>query len=195
MKTVLEYLENSNKNNSEKIAVIDENGEYTYNELEEISKKIGTGLSKKIDQHKPVPILMEKGRDTLVTFFGSLYAGGFYVLLNPDLPRERLKNILNTLEVNYLVTGNEYLQLAKELVEEENVFRIEDLKETKIDEEKLKQIRESALSIDPVYANFTSGSTGIPKGVLVSHNSVIDFIDNFTHVFNIKNDDKCMIKR
>ena len=69
------YLENSNKNYSKKIAVIDEKGKYTYKELKEISKKIGTGLSKKIERRRPVPILMEKGSDALVTFFGTLYAG------------------------------------------------------------------------------------------------------------------------
>ena len=46
MKTVLEYLENSTNNCSDKIAVIDENGKYTYKELTELSKKIGTKLMK-----------------------------------------------------------------------------------------------------------------------------------------------------
>lgn len=39
------------------------------------------------------------------------------------------------------------------------------------------------IDTDPLYANFTSGSTGVPKGVLISHRSVIDFIDNFTEIF------------
>ena len=41
----------------------------------------------------------------------------------------------------------------------------------------------------PLYCNFTSGSTGTPKGVLVSHRSVIDFIGEFTKLFNITEDD------
>ena len=81
MKTVLEYLENSENKYSDKIAVIDENGKYTYKELTEISKKIGSAISKIIEPRKPVPVLMEKGKDTLATFFGAVYAGCFYVLL------------------------------------------------------------------------------------------------------------------
>ena len=47
----------------------------------------------------------------------------------------------------------------------------------------LEQIRSQRLDIDPLYANFTSGSTGIPKGVVVSHRSVIDFMEDFTQIF------------
>ena len=54
---------------------------------------------------------------------------------------------------------------------------------------KLDEIRKKALDIDPLYANFTSGSTGVPKGVVVSHHSVMDFIDNFTEIFEIEEND------
>ena len=189
MRNLLEYLENSKENNSQKIAVIDENGTYTYEELEDLSKSVGNGLSQKVKSQNPIPILMEKGRDALVAFFGTVYAGCYYVLLNPELPVDRLKKIMTVLEVEYLVTDRKHFEYAKELTKMDSILLIEDLKQTSIDEKKLKQIREKMLDIDPLYVNFTSGSTGNPKGVVVSHKAVIDFIDNFTQIFNIKNDD------
>ena len=50
MKTILEYLENSERKNSKKVAVIDENGKYTYKELVENSKKIGTAILEKFER-------------------------------------------------------------------------------------------------------------------------------------------------
>ena len=189
MKTVLEYLENSTNNCSDKIAVIDENGKYTYKELTELSKKIGTRLTSYFEPRNPVPVLMEKGKDTLATFFGAVYAGCFYVLLNPDLPKVRLEHIVNVLGSKNIVTDKVHEEIASELINKEDILYIEDLKSIEVNEDKLKEIRESSLDLDPLYANFTSGSTGVPKGVLVGNRSVIDFIDNFTEIFNITEKD------
>lgn len=50
------------------------------------------------------------------------------------------------------------------------------LNEMEIDQKLLKQIRKKHTDRNPLYINFTSGSTGLPKGVAVSHRAVIDFI-------------------
>ena len=54
----------------------------------------------------------------------------------------------------------------------------------------LAGIRKQAASTDPLYVNFTSGSTGVPKGVVVGHGSVIDFIPEFVKVSGICTDDR-----
>lgn len=53
----------------------------------------------------------------------------------------------------------------------------------------LKSVRESVIDTDPLYINFTSGSTGTPKGIVVSHRSVIDFIDYFCETFSFSSND------
>lgn len=189
MKSVLEYLENTAGAKGGEVAVICEENSLTWEELCLTSKKIGCGLGRNFKQRKAVPILAEKGLDILCAFFGAVYAGCFYVPLNPLLPRERLSHVLRTLDSDMLVTNEDNLQLAYELVGEGNALLVSDLKKSNLDDDFIDKTRLASIDTDPLYAIFTSGSTGIPKGVLVSHRCVIDFIDGFTEIFNITESD------
>ena len=60
---------------------------------------------------------------------------------------------------------------------------------TEVDRAALDAVRVHQTDTDPLYCNFTSGSTGTPKGVLVSHRSVIDFMNYFPELFHITKDD------
>lgn len=185
MKCVLEYLENNKSNN----LIVDKNGAISYDALLKNSKRIGSFLVDKISKNAPVPIFMEKSKETLSAFLGVLYAGGFYSLLNTSLPKSRLEQIMSVLEVNYLITDKENEETAREYFPYKKIYIYEDIISTKIEEEKLLNIRKNMVDVDPVYANFTSGSTGVPKGVLVSNRSIIDFIENFTTTFNFSDKD------
>ena len=63
------------------------------------------------------------------------------------------------------------------------------LNEMEIDQKLLKQIRKKHTDRNPLYINFTSGSTGLPKGVAVSHRAVIDFIRIYADTFDITKED------
>ena len=126
MRSILEYIENSEKKFSNKIAVIEEDKKITYSELLNKSKQIASAILDVNCVRKPVPILMEKGINALCSFFGAVYAGDFYILLNPDLPVSRLKDIFNTLESDVLLTDKEHEKLAKE-ISSSSVLYFEDI--------------------------------------------------------------------
>ncbi|MDG3131954.1 amino acid adenylation domain-containing protein [Streptococcus suis] len=188
-RSILDYLEKTEKKYPRKIAVIDESHEITYSDLLEKSKRIGSALINKVELRNPVMVLMEKSTTTLCSFFGIIYAGGFYVLVNPELPLYRIKQIQSVLQAKYIITDNEHMDLAFSFASKEIILNVEKLLLTDIDDISLTSVRINTMDTDPLYAIFTSGSTGLPKGVLVGHRSVIDFIDVFTHEFNINSSD------
>ena len=191
MKThVLNYLETSAAANPEHCAVIDERGFHTYRELAEQSQRVGSALARIGARKRGVIVVMDKGFEALTAQFGALYAGGFYVPVDPNIPASRFESIVSTLG-NPLVIFDEAGENAVQALQAEvAAFSYEPLVAGEADGELIRAIRESVLETEPVYTLFTSGSTGTPKGVVISHRAVVAFIDSFVDVFGIKASDR-----
>lgn len=188
MKNVLEYLEQTVRTYPEKIAVRDDKNSCTYYELEQRAKEIGTYLSKVTKRGRPIAVFMEKSVETLQAFLGIVYSGGFYTLIDPEFPAQRIEQILDILKPEAVITNIENIIKIREIGYTKCIVDISEIGQ-ETDSDKLNGIRAASIDTAPLYCNFTSGSTGTPKGVLVCHRSVIDFIDNFTEIFNITEQD------
>ncbi|MBE5823466.1 MAG: amino acid adenylation domain-containing protein [Butyrivibrio sp.] len=193
--SVLDLIEGQAIINRDKIAFTDPVKEISFGQLYLFSRKIGTFLAGKIEKRSPVSFYMEKSCDAVVGMFGAVYAGGFYSFLDVRQPVVRAESILNTLKPRVMFTDVSMLDKAKELTLPEGCELIvldeliEQMDELSIDDEKLGSIRALSQDIDPLYVNFTSGSTGVPKGVTVCHRSVLEFIGYFVDIFGIEEGD------
>ena len=188
MYNVIDYLENSSNKYPDKIAIIEEDKKINYKDLNNYSKCGGTYF---IDNNISglILIFMDKGIDTLITFFSSIYSNNCYSLINTELPQNRIDNIIKTTKAKYVVTDDSHIELAKDYFRGLKIINVNELKEYKLDENKINIVKNNHIDIDPLYVNFTSGSTGVPKGVVISHRSVIEFINKFTEIFEFSSDD------
>ena len=189
VQNILDYLEATAADCPDKPAFEDLEHSYTFAQVLGNAKRIGSALIHVLPQNAPVPVLMEKEAWTLNVFMGAVCAGCFYTLVGPEQPDERIRTILDTLEAEVIVTGGKLAERVAALGFTGKVLLAEELVESVIDEEALASRRKMACDVDPLYAIFTSGSTGVPKGVVVSHRSVIDFTEHFTRIFGFSRED------
>ena len=101
--SILDSLEQTEEKFRYKTAVSDTKLSLTWHELAVMARKIGSGLVRLVPAGRPVPVLMEKSAVTLAAMFGIVYAGCFYVPVNPDNPGDRLKKIFQILAAETVI--------------------------------------------------------------------------------------------
>ena len=181
---ILDYLEETVEKYSQKIGFIEEKEEITFGEFQNRTKRIAMTIPKGTAP-RPIIVFLEKGIKELTAFIGIVYSGNYYVPIDPEQPSERIANILDITESEVILTDRICLNKIKECVSSKiKIILYENYTETRIDETYLSEIRNRQIDIEPLYVLFTSGSTGTPKGVMISHRSVMDYVEWLIETFH-----------
>ena len=189
--SVLSWLDETAKRLPNKLALQDISGNITYQEYRSKSLAIAYKIVElnKGEMKKPVVVYLEKGKEVLVSFMGVAYSGCFYSPIDTEMPPSRVNKILEVLKPEIVITTNK----LKTNFEKFNFYGSYIIYEETIcseeDETAVKPYTEKIVDTDLLYVLFTSGSTGVPKGVSICHRSVIDYIDWVTETFNITQKD------
>jgi len=181
MKNILEYLENTPS--PSKTAFVGDNSSLTFGELSAMSRSVGSYLCEQNIYKQPIPVLMGKSPEMIAAFFGVVYGGNYYVPLDVAMPKVRIHMVLNKVNPPLVICDDSTESLLTEWGYKTCNFK--DICTYQVNDTALANIRSHATDVDPIYVVFTSGSTGVPKGVVAHHRAVIDYVDALCPVLGV----------
>lgn len=185
---VLDYMVETVKRVPDKIAFSNGTDNMTFSQVDNDSKAIGSFLHSKGIYKEPVVVFMNKHPKEITAFFGVIKGGCFYVPIDEEMPRVRIDLILENLKPRLFICDEKTAELAKDFTTDGEIAIYDEIAKTPIDEEALNYIHDKAIDTDPIYVVFTSGSTGVPKGVVACHRSVLDYIEQLSDVLEFNED-------
>ena len=165
--------------------MLDPTGSVTYGELAVRAEAVGRHLVKcGVGPGRRVGVLLERGLDLPEALLGVAAAGGAYVPLDPSHPRERLRAIVHDADLCALITDSSDPEFAGHIVRMPLLTTASSsLSEVEAD---LPRPRPE----DPAYVIHTSGSTGVPKGVVVTNANVTAFFAALDGTYGVPAQDR-----
>lgn len=177
------------------IAVVFGGEEVTYRELDARAGRLARHLrSLGVDRNVPVGVCLERGTELIVALLAVLKAGGAYVPLDPEHPAERLSFVLADTAAPVVVTQE---SLRGRLGGERVLVAVDS------DREAIGTAGNSPVGSeaapptgagpdDLAYVLYTSGSTGIPKGVAVTVGSLVNLLHGVRDTFPAQESDRVL---
>lgn len=188
--SVLEWLEEASVNFADKIAICDEQESYTYKQYHDKAVGIADAIiAAGMGYKKPIVVYMNKSIKVLASFMGIAYTGSFYSPIDVDMPAQRVNRILEVLQPQLVITTRELKEEFAQFDYSGEFLIYEDISPME-ESDAVKKSLEKIIDTDLLYVLFTSGSTGMPKGVCITHRGVIDYTDWVVQTFDITCEDR-----
>lgn len=173
----------------ERPAVISVSGGLSYGELLSASRLLGHRVrALGVKPNTLVAIVMDKGWEQVVGVLGALEAGAAYLPIDPNVPPDRLRYLLEDGEVEVVLTQS---WLDESLKWPASVVRLP------VDQPGLlageaEPLARTQTPEDVAYVLYTSGSTGQPKGVMIAHGGLVNCILDTNRTFGVTADDRVL---
>jgi non-ribosomal peptide synthetase component F len=161
---------------------------YTYHEINKHANQVANLISNKLEAYRgPIAFLVDHGFRQIITIFGILKSGNAYLALDPDFPQARLEYMLADSEAPLLVTNTKNLPSAKGL--SKPGIQIINLDE--IDPDTPAESPNLEIPLDTIaLLQYTSGSTGQPKGCILTHQFLMHMVLTQTNLKSIQPNDR-----
>ena len=157
------------------VALQYKNETLTYRELNEQANRLaGVLRGHGVKPDKPVAIIVNRSLEMIIGIMAILKAGGAYLPIDPSYPGERIKYMLEDSETGILLTQKELI--AKDIPKIQFTGTVLDVNDHQLYQGSGAELEQINTARDLAYIIYTSGSTGQPKGVMIEHRAVHNFI-------------------
>ncbi|MDM8562425.1 amino acid adenylation domain-containing protein, partial [Candidatus Marithioploca araucensis] len=180
--TLLDLFEQQARRTPNNIALICEDEQLTYQQVNQSANQLANYL---LECHLPlkplIAVVLERSMQMIISVLAVLKAGGTYIPIDPDYPAERIQRTLETSGAVCLLT-HQYVQEKLSLADS---LKVVYPNKVEINAYSKQNIGLAQHPDDIAYIIFTSGSTGMPKGVVITHRSAVNTIEDINERFEV----------
>ena len=177
-KTVLEFFRENARKNPEQIAVVHEDKQLTYAQVDQLSDNLAACIEQQVGPGRVVSIILGRNLWMMVAPLGALKAGCAYQPLDPSYPPERLQFMVQDARAALLIADEGLEQLVQGF--EGPVLLTRDIPQLPEGKPSAKARPE-----DLFILLYTSGTTGVPKGCMLNHRNITLFAQNHCRIFGL----------
>lgn len=187
-KTLASCFERTAAAYSDRIAIAAPNESVTYRDLNARADRIDAALrARGLDRPNRVALLFDQGIAGVAAILGVTKSGHIYVPLDAADPEPRLRTILHDCRPPVILTDRSHAELARAL----SSGRIDIIETDALPDVAAPHSLEGGVSPTEIaYILYTSGSTGVPKGVCQTHRNILQFLRTYCETFEISSEDR-----
>ena len=177
-KTILDLFDKQVALCPSKTAIICEDHKISFKELDILSDNFSAFLQNKynITKRNNICVILDRSIDLIVVTLAILKCGCSYVLIDPSHPEERINYMIQNSNSKYVISNLK--------INRENIIHFDSVFNIKISTNYKKP---NISSQDPMYLLYTSGSTGLPKAVTVTHKNFHNYFIGISKIINYDN--------
>lgn len=186
-RNMVEWFQNQVRKTPDSVCVVYEEKSYTYEEVDRITDQIASYVIREGGvKNSVVSVFIHRSEYMVLASIGVLKAGAAYQPLLEEYPEQRLMYMLNNGDCNLMIADRDLSSRVPD-------FKGKILYTDEIAKLNEKQPSQQNISLDDTFVIlYTSGTTGKPKGVQLSHRNVMAFVKNYQEMLKLSSADRAL---